>query len=219
MNPVATTARADMLCAGGRYAEARLAFEDILSQWPDNQRAVGQLLLVCVHMHDWATVDALLAPDRLARYPLERNARIPWYVSVMRDPAPEVRRQPIQEARRRFEGSGLGSDYLFLQMAAELGDADEAHTLALGAPLRRNRNRMGVSTPLYIFHQLFPAFRRDPRFVKHCARFGFVEYWMTTQTWPDCVDEVAPYYDFKAECAKVAAEPPSWPADEKGPPA
>jgi adenylate cyclase len=214
MSPVAATARADMLCAGGRYAEARLAFDDILSQWPDNHRAAGQLLLICVHMHDWATVDALLAPDRLARYPLRENTRIPWYVSVMRDPAPEVRRQPIEEARRRFAASSNGSDYLFLQVAAELGDADEAHTIALESPIRSRRNWIGISSPIFLLHPLFAAFRRDPRFVKHCARFGFVEHWMTTRTWPDFVDEVAPYYDLKAECAKVAAEPPSWPANE-----
>lgn len=53
----------------------------------------------------------------------------------------------------------------------------------------------------------FPEFRRDPRFVELCARCGLVADWMTTQHWPDCLDEVAPYHDFKAGCEKVAAGP------------
>jgi hypothetical protein len=50
-----------------------------------------------------------------------------------------------------------------------------------------------------------PELRNDPRFVRLCARFGLVEFWLTTSKWPDCVDEVA--YDFKAECEKARAVP------------
>ena len=60
--------------------------------------------------------------------------------------------------------------------------------------------------------------RRDPRFVELCARLGLVDYWLTTQRWPDCVDEVAPYYDFKNRCATVAAGPAPAPATETGSP-
>ena len=106
-------------------------------------------------------------------------------------------------------------------MAAELGEADEAHAIALEGRITTNRDDMGLheDRPAFLFHQLFAAFRRDPRFVRHCARLGLVEYWMTSQHWPDCVDEVAPYYDFKAECAKVAAGPPLPPANETASPA
>ena len=64
-----------------------------------------------------------------------------------------------------------------------------------------------------LFNSIFPEFRPDPRFVKLCARLGLVDYWLTTRQWPYCVDEVAPYYDFKAECKKVAAGPPLPPAN------
>jgi hypothetical protein len=56
----------------------------------------------------------------------------------------------------------------------------------------------------YRTHLLFPAactkLRADPRFVKLSARLGLVEYWLETQSWPDCA-KVAPY-DFRAECEK-----------------
>ena len=34
---------------------------------------------------------------------------------------------------------------------------------------------------------------------------GIVEFWTTTDKWPDCADEVP--YDFRAECAKVRGIP------------
>jgi hypothetical protein len=52
----------------------------------------------------------------------------------------------------------------------------------------------------YGLHHLFSPtdhMRRDPRFVKLCARLGLCHYWATTDRWPDCADELAPYYDFR----------------------
>ncbi len=46
-----------------------------------------------------------------------------------------------------------------------------------------------------------PELRNDPRFARLCARLGLVEFWMTTDQWPDCADDVP--YDFKRECASV----------------
>lgn len=51
-----------------------------------------------------------------------------------------------------------------------------------------------------IFSKAFPAMRNDPRFVKLAARLGLVEYWLATQHWPDCAEDVP--YDFRAECEK-----------------
>jgi hypothetical protein len=48
------------------------------------------------------------------------------------------------------------------------------------------------------------ALRRDSRFPRLCHRLGLVDYWRTSNRWPDCADEVP--YDFKAECEKAARE-------------
>ena len=52
-----------------------------------------------------------------------------------------------------------------------------------------------------LFWKGMPEIRNDPRFVRLCARLGLVEFWLATQKWPDCVDDVP--YDFKAECEKA----------------
>jgi hypothetical protein len=44
------------------------------------------------------------------------------------------------------------------------------------------------------------AIRQDARFVGLCRKLGLVDYWLATDTWPDCVEEAAGRYDFKALC-------------------
>jgi adenylate cyclase len=212
------------LLYGGRYGEARRSLESTLAHWPDSQFVASNLNAVCVQTQDWAAVDALLAPERLAQFPLrEYERRALGFASVMRDPSPGSRRRPIEAARRLFGASGY-ADFMQLQMVAKVGALDEAHAIAARArfgPAGNDRDLVGTDAyrPGILFMGMFPEFRRDPRFVKLCARLGLVDYWLKTQHWPDCADEVAPYYDFKAECEKVAAGPPLPPANEAGTPA
>jgi len=209
--------RARTLWHAGRYAEARRLFEDALLQWPDEHFIAMNLLFVLVHVRDWAAVDALL--DRWAQFPSREFDRFgPRYASVMRDTSPASRRRPIDAALRRFEETGT-ADFFQLQWAAELGFADDAHAIALRARFGPAGTSYDVASwdayrPTMLFNSMYPQFRRDPRFIRLCARLGLVDYWRRTERWPDCVDEVAPYYDFKAECEKVAHEPPLPPADQ-----
>ena len=47
--------------------------------------------------------------------------------------------------------------------------------------------------------------RRDVRFMDICAELGLCAYWSETNRWPDCVAEVEPFYDLKAESLKRIA--------------
>ena len=46
--------------------------------------------------------------------------------------------------------------------------------------------------------------RRDPRFAEVCVRLGLHESWRESGHWPDCADELAPLYDFRARCEQLA---------------
>jgi hypothetical protein len=46
----------------------------------------------------------------------------------------------------------------------------------------------------------------DIRFMRLCAKMGFCDYWVQTDRWPDCVDQVP--YDFRAEAKKLAGAQP-----------
>jgi len=221
LDPSAANMRARALWHAGRYTEARRGFEDGLAKWPEHHYMAGNLLFILVHTQDWAAVDALIAPDRVAQFPSKEFERtFPPYASIMRDPSPASRSRPIEAARRRFAETG-SADFFQLQWAAELGFEEEAHAIALRArfaPVGRSSDMLDYDAyrPTLLFNSMFPQFRRDPRFVKLCTRLGLVNYWQTTQRWPDCVGEVASYYDFKAECEKVARGPQLPAADQPG---
>ena len=46
--------------------------------------------------------------------------------------------------------------------------------------------------------------RRDPRFAEVCVRLGLYDCWRETGLWPDCAAELAPIYDLRSECARLA---------------
>jgi TolB-like protein len=63
------------------------------------------------------------------------------------------------------------------------------------------RPHVGYETAL-LFIQPTLMLRLNPRFVRMCARFGLLRYWRESDRWPDCVEEAAPMYDFRAEAGK-----------------
>ncbi|MGE0044403.1 MAG: adenylate/guanylate cyclase domain-containing protein [Hyphomonadaceae bacterium] len=63
------------------------------------------------------------------------------------------------------------------------------------------RPHVGHETAL-LFVQATIALRLNPGFVRLCSRLGLISYWRETQNWPDCVEDVAPMYDFRAEAGK-----------------
>lgn len=111
--------------------------------------------------------------------------------------------------RGRTETSGH-LDPVAMVWPSVIGFTEEAFDILDGAKLGPSGGRddtMGINS--YRSHMVFPAaypeLRASPRFVKMCARLGLVEYWLTTQTWPDCADETP--YDFRAECEKYRDYP------------
>lgn len=50
-----------------------------------------------------------------------------------------------------------------------------------------------------------PELRNDPRFPALCARLGLVEFWLASDKWPDCADQVP--YDFRAACREAGVVP------------
>ena len=99
-------------------------------------------------------------------------------------------------------------------MAVGVGEADRAiehllETIEHGRPLEfigendgRDPTRGAVTIGLFMPN--YEVLRRDVRFAQICVQLGLHDCWRDTGRWPDCADEVAPYYDFKAACARYA---------------
>lgn len=102
-----------------------------------------------------------------------------------------------------------------LGLAAHVGEADTAiahlcTAIAENRPIAYDRNDEGrgvarANIAAALFGVPAEALRRHPRFAEVCVRLGLYAYWQAHDTWPDCADDLAPWYDFRAECARVAA--------------
>lgn len=208
LNPLASHLLGFCLWYAGQNTEARRRTESALARLPDNHFSAINLILMAAEANDWAVVDGLMSPARLAQYPLRQFERSAiQYVAMARDASPKSRGRALDAMRRDFEKTGY-VDLAALAIASHFGGADEAHEIAAAAKFRPagdGRDQMGFDAyrTSFLFHAYWPEFRRDRRFAKICARLGLVDYWQTTQHWPDCVAELAPFYDFRAECAKT----------------
>ena len=124
---------------------------------------------------------------------------------------PEAERRPA--ARALFDPKAPMLWIGLCKFAALAGCQDEvfeafANAFASGQPIAgRGLGNFGIPRAVQsagLFYFDGAAMRNDARFAGVCARLGLVDYWTTSGHWPDCAEEVP--YDFKAECAKAAAE-------------
>ena len=131
------------------------------------------------------------------------------FIRTKRDPSPE-NLAAIRDALRAHVARTGWVDASRLAYAAHLGLVDVAYEAAEGARLGPGGDAddlMGPDgyRPALLFQSIMPEIREDPRFVRLCARYGLVRFWLESGKWPDCADEVG--YDFKAECEKVRDVP------------
>jgi adenylate cyclase len=219
LDPMTANTLALARMAAGRVADAVPVYEDLVVRVPDMSFPVSSLLRAYAFQQDWAAVDRLLhlAAKRELR---EFQDGLP-FIRAKRDPTPENIEawQSAFEANVRRTG---GADVAQLVYAAHLGLVDLAYRVAgtgcLG-PTGTSTDIMGPDgyrTSL-LFMAGMPEMRNDPRFPQLCARLGLVEFWMRTDKWPDCADEVP--YDFRAECARVRHIPKDefWPRTANAP--
>jgi len=207
LDPMCANGVALARMAAGNVAEAVPIFEDLVVRIPEMSFPLSNLLRAKAFLGDWAAVDDLLA--LAAKRSLREFEQGLPFIRAKRDPSPDN----IDSWRRGFEAhvSRTGCvDIARLVQAAHLGLVDEAYQAAETAwlgPVGTSDDVMGPDgyrTSL-LFQADMPELRRDPRFVRLCARLGLVEFWTATAKWPDCVDEVP--YDFKAACGQARMSP------------
>jgi hypothetical protein len=207
-DPIVANFWGQCLFVVGEYEEARKRLEHTHALFPDVQGIAMFLMMLLAHQKDWKAVEALIEPARLAKFPLREFERTVRVVEAMREGGATAARRSADSARRRVEQTGRLSVNAIVY-AAHLGAVDDVYDIVergMFGPAGDERDTMGIHAyrTAILFYAPYPELRRDPRFVRLCARLGLVDYWLTTGHWPDCVAEAQPYYDFKAECAKLA---------------
>jgi TolB-like protein len=190
------------LWSRGEGSATMAALRAHIEAFPEDQQAAAYQLLVASYLGDWEEIDRLTSPVRLAQFPLRENGGILATVATMRYPTPENRRFLFEMMKTRAEKIG-GFDCVVMTFSSMIGMASEAYDSIAQLPFGPTNSKgdalgmMGYRTHL-LFTPANERGRADPRFVHLCARLGLVDYWLTTELWPDCINEVP--YDFCAEC-------------------
>jgi hypothetical protein len=189
--------------ASGQIEAAVPVYEELMERVPGMSFPLSSLLRAKAFLGDWAAVDELL--DLTQERPLREFQDGLSFIRTKRDPTSEN----MDAWRRGFEShvSATGCvDVSRLVYAAHLGLVEEAYRAAESANLGPAGTADDIMGPdgyrtSLLFQAGMPELRNDPRFARLCAKLGLVEFWTTTDKWPDCADEVP--YDFRAECRKA----------------
>lgn len=212
LHPGIANWRAILLRQNGLAGESNAAIERIIEAGGMAGTMLGHAALLAAFDGDWAFVDQLLpANPEFQRVEGDHGRQLALAtVAVLRDPDADKRAQVLAKAKGDLADTGtvrLGT----LCLLAHLGLADEAHALAerssfhdlIAAGSRFQLADVGLH---FLFSPPSRALRRDPRFVRLCAKLGLVAYWTRTGRWPDCADDPSANYDFISECARATAQ-------------
>jgi TolB-like protein len=203
LDPIAANLVALARMAAGRVDDAIPVYADLVERIPEMIYPISSLLRAYAFQANWPAVDRLLAlAEKRQMRELEDGLA---FIRVKRDPTPENLASWRADFEARVERTGC-VDVSRLVYTAHLGMVDPAYHSVDHARLGPNGNRDDVMGPDAYRASLFfqagmPELRSDPRFIGLCARLGLVEFWLATEKWPDCADEVP--YDFRAECEKA----------------
>jgi adenylate cyclase len=209
--------RAMVLEANGRSAHAAAAYRAARDRWPEFEFLFVNATKFACRAGDWDWVDEMAGEMKRLGVdtPLVRYAA--WMVGVRRASPQDAAAMLRADLEQQLAETG-SITLSALALAAELGALDDAYELAQRASFE-HLFRPGAHLPSRnisvqtLFMWDGERLRRDRRFVGLCHRLGLIDHWSATGHWPDCVAEVAPLYDFRAECAALVGESRPAPAD------
>lgn len=194
----------------GRADDAMELYRRAARRWPTSPLAHFNLAHRSALRGEWETVDRLLAPERLAAFPIEAPMAkaVMATIATLRLPAAE-RRQAMSARLQAVFRQRSRLPFSLIRMAGEMADLDELYELVAQSSFEHLRSAAARVEPadvggvFILFAWPGERFRGDVRFVQLCYRLGLVDYWISTGLWPDCADEVAAHYDFRNECERA----------------
>jgi tetratricopeptide (TPR) repeat protein len=214
MYPWAANWYATTLDYSGRSDEGRVLWERFCALWPDNELISWNAIAEAAARGDWIWFDDLVAKARSRGLDTPTFQRVTAFGSALRQSGPEIQARTLDGARKTLRATGTlpHSSFILLYRLGltdeVFGLIDQASFAYLHDPDMCTPNgRVSDGLIFSVLHNV--AMIRDARFVRLCARLGLCHYWMTTGSWPDCAEMMAPYYEFKAEAKRLASQPAS----------
>lgn len=210
LTPSFAATRAYFYRSAGRRAEADRLAAELMTAFPESDYALVIAGMIAIYRNDHTTAEAIVARAQPGQFAILRSTLA--FHQASRD-------QPVT-ARTAWVRGMLAASYpvsyiVRLGNAAHVGETELAIEHLLQAiienrPIAYDADDEGrgvarANIPAALFGVPTEALRRHPRFAEACVRLGLHAFWQAHDRWPDCVDDLADVYDFKAECARVAA--------------
>ncbi len=215
-----TRAYAVLLSQTGHGRESARIFDAARSRSPENEHLALAALGATTLAGDWDRFAMLVREIRQSGPHTPRLIRMIEIFEGQQRWTAQDSADLLERLRAQLAATGTIS--LQLGWACQVGLNDEVYDLVERASfdhlfqaggviprleLPTDRGVPGDFGSFWLFMLPQLALRADPRFVRLCARLGLCDYWQQSDRWPDCVDEVAPHYDFKAEARRLIATP------------
>lgn len=211
LRPLNMIAYANSLYTAGLPNQALALMNHAIDRWPHDATVFAITIWTAAVENEHAFAKALLAGDWRDRYPdgsrplVERAAMITR--GIIDDPE-ELREALLDELGAIAEAGGVNLGLLGL--SAYLGsDLETVFDHADRMPVESLRSADAIVAPLegtsHLFLRVNARLRQSPRFVTICQRLGLPDYWQGSGSWPDCADETAGFYDFRALCRSAMA--------------
>jgi TolB-like protein len=197
----------------GLRETANAEFDAARARWPRIGYIAVNALIRASFAEDWARVDRLVADIQANGPKGEAIDEALRQAADLRAFDASIAPAAAQRIRRWLAATGRLN--VGIHMLCGVGFADEAFAIVeeasfdhLFEPGGRIAARVAGEGPPStqvafvglpsLFIRSGEAMRRDPRFVALCGKLGLVDYWVRSERWPDCAQEVP--YDFRAEC-------------------
>ncbi|WP_199556018.1 TIR domain-containing protein [Sandaracinobacteroides hominis] len=207
------------LMSVGRNGEACRIFDEIAANEPASpySRAIRAFFHHSAgHLekaHEMAEGAVRDFPDSpYARFMLDQLTRS--RANLIVDVAESERASAQAHIEKRIQQAHPVLYLVHVGRTARLGDMDRAFELLFTAidegrplafdPAPDGRGFSRALASVGLFSPVGLRLRQDPRFAELCVRLGLHDYWTQSGAWPDCVAEVAEFYDFRAACEAAA---------------
>ena len=161
---------------------------------------------------NWARFSELVEAARTRGFGSRPFNEIRVFYENLRRPDPAFKTQFLSLAQGALETTGtVRLDFIYGLHAT--GSREEAFDIIDRVSFAHVFDRdgppvaggVGETTPAIIFAVPKFPMMRDIRFVQLCAKLGLCDYRVKGDIWPDCAEQLAEYYDFKAEARRLVA--------------
>ncbi|HEY2051104.1 MAG TPA: hypothetical protein VGH03_17330 [Caulobacteraceae bacterium] len=197
----------------GFIDESYEAFNAAHARWPDSDNLVAIPILHAALLKDERRLEHFM--DAARRFIAARGESRPLRIAmttaqVAQNPTDQARQLLLASAERHLVQSRHVElrTILFAYWAGLRDEAFDWIARSDYSPLFQPEGRRADATmlPSVIFGATNAGIRRDPRFPELCAKLGLCDYWLGSGRWPDCADELAGVYDFRARAAAAVSK-------------